>query len=293
MSSLLGLVSSVSSFAQSSPGLATAAAALFLVFLLVAALTLAACRALAAPPPRGGSAVTLPNGMRITHWQQLETDFLYKEIWGEASAYGKPGDVAFKRGAVIVDAGANIGMFSLYAAARCGGDATIYAFEPIPSTHAVLAANAAAASAGEYAAQFKPAAGARLAIKPFNLGLSDEAGEVVFEHHPNLSIWSTTDADFAQKRLERVAGDLPRATSCVPPAAPPAAGGRCPAAAESAPLPLATPAAARALPRACLPSPPSPPAQPQQHLAGAPAAHRVRLLGGELLPGQGGHDGED
>ena len=198
---------------SSSPALLFGAVLLILPVLLVLLLTCVACRALSAPTPLGGSPTTLPNGMRITHWQSTETDFLYSEIWGAESAYGRPGSVEFKPGAVVIDAGANIGMFSLYAAARCRGDARIYSFEPIPSTHAVLAANAAAANAGAYAAQFEPAKGATLAIKTFNLGLSDSAASVVFEHHPNLTIWSTTDADFAQKRLDRIAGDLPRATS--------------------------------------------------------------------------------
>ena len=171
------------------------------------------------PTPRVGSACMLPNGMAITHWQQSETDFLYSEIWGAESAYaggrGGGGALRFAPGAVIVDAGANIGMFSLYAAARCGGHATIYAFEPIPSTHGVLAANAAAANAGAFGAVFQPRRGARLAIKAFNVGLSDTAADVVFEHHPNFSVWSTTDADFAKQRIDRIAGDLPRATQCV------------------------------------------------------------------------------
>lgn len=29
-------------------------------------------------PPDGGTPVTLPNGMRIHHWQKIETDYLYK-----------------------------------------------------------------------------------------------------------------------------------------------------------------------------------------------------------------------
>jgi FkbM family methyltransferase len=174
---------------------------------------------LSKPTPRGGSATTLPNGMRITHWQQSETQFLYDEIWGAESAYagGRGGAAAlrFAPGAVIVDAGANIGMFSLYAAARCGGDVRIFAFEPIPSTFGVLAANAAAANRGEFGAVFRPFKGAKVAIKAFNCGLSDKAADVVFEHHPNFSVWSTTDAKFAQQRIDRIAGDLPRATACV------------------------------------------------------------------------------
>ena len=192
-------------------------AGVFLACALIVAIMIT--MAMLKPTPRAGSACTLPNGMAITHWQQSETDFLYSEIWGAESAYaggrGGVGELRFVPGAVIVDAGANIGMFSLYAAARCGGDATIYAFEPIPSTHGVLAANAAAANKGAFSDFFKPRRGAHLAIKTFNVGLSDKAADVVFEHHPNFSVWSTTDANFAKQRIDRIAGDLPRATQCV------------------------------------------------------------------------------
>ena len=164
------------------------------------------------PTPRSGTPCTLPNGMRVHQWQSSETDFLYKEIWGDESAYGKA-MIVFEPGATIVDAGANVGMFSLYAAARCRGDATIYAFEPIPSTHAVLVANAASANAGAYASVFKPKPGAKLSIKAFNVGLSDAPADVVFDHHPNFSVWSTQDAHFGKARLDRIADDLPRATA--------------------------------------------------------------------------------
>ena len=67
-------------------------------------------------------------------------------------------------------------MFALFAAQQCRGDARIFCFEPMPKTFGVLSQNASSANAGAYSAQFKPAPGAKLSIRPFNLGLSD-AGE--------------------------------------------------------------------------------------------------------------------
>jgi FkbM family methyltransferase len=165
------------------------------------------------PTPRTGTPVTLPNGMRIQQWQKSETDFLYEEIWGRESAYSKEDKIVFEPGATIVDAGANIGMFSLYAAARCKGDAAIYAFEPIDTTYAVLRANAEAATNGAFEETFRPGPKASLKITAINKGLSDKPADVVFEHHPNFSVWSTQDAKFAVERLDRIAEDLPRATA--------------------------------------------------------------------------------
>ena len=179
-----------------------AALVLFLVILL--------WRELNKPPPTGGSSFTLPNGLAIQHWQKDETEFLYKEIWGSESAYSR-GGLIFRPGAVILDAGANIGMFSLFAAGQCGGSARILSFEPIPSTHAVLAANARAATDGKYKSILGSTPGGGLSIEAMNVGLSDAPGDAIFQHHPHFSVWSTSDAGFAEARLTRIAADLPRA----------------------------------------------------------------------------------
>jgi FkbM family methyltransferase len=115
-----------------------------------------------------------------------------------------------------VDAGANIGMFTLLAALRCHGDAEIFAFEPIPTTFSVLAANAAAANRGDYAAAMGGQPGASLTIHAVNSGLSATSEAVVFRHHPNYSIWSTQDADFARQRLDRIVADVAGFVPVVP-----------------------------------------------------------------------------
>lgn len=177
---------------------------------LVAYVLLQAWRALTSPPPAGGTPYTLPNGLRIQHWQASETDFLFTEIWGAESAYSARGGIIFRPGAVILDAGANIGMFSLYAASACRGSARVVSFEPIPSTHAVLAANARAAAAGEYAAVLGGRAG-QLKMEALNVGLASARADATFEHHPHFSVWSTSDAGFAEARLARITEDMPRA----------------------------------------------------------------------------------
>lgn len=58
----------------------------------------------------------------------------------EVAEYFQDG-ITLGPGQVIFDVGANVGLFSLHAAERCGGDATIYGFEPIPDLHAALQTN--------------------------------------------------------------------------------------------------------------------------------------------------------
>jgi FkbM family methyltransferase len=159
-------------------------------------------------PPNGGTAVTLPNGMCIRQWQKIETNFLYGETFGADSVYAKGNLIEFRPGAVVVDAGANIGMFALFAALRCRGEAEVFAFEPIPETFSVLAANAHAANRGQYTATMGAGPGASLTIHAINRGLSDTRHEAVFQHHPNFSLWSTQDADFARQRVDRFVADV-------------------------------------------------------------------------------------
>lgn len=174
---------------------------------LVAAIAAYLSWIMAKPAPKGGTDYKLPNGMVIKQWQELETKFLFQEIFGSDSAYSRDG-LQFAPGQTIVDAGANIGMFTLFAAKATRGHARILSFEPIPSTHSVLAANCVAAAEGKFDDVFKPAPGAQLRISALRLGLSDGPASVTFEHSPHLSIWSARDPAFVEERKRRFAADL-------------------------------------------------------------------------------------
>jgi FkbM family methyltransferase len=79
-------------------------------------------------------------------------------------------EIARKRGAdpfIFVDVGGNVGLFSLLVAAQSKGRARILAFEPEPGNFARLA--------------FNVAANPGVPIKPLQLALSDEAGELAIE----------------------------------------------------------------------------------------------------------------
>jgi FkbM family methyltransferase len=120
--------------------------------------------------------VRLPNGMEI-HSQRAEEARL---MYGEVGNYLKYG-LTLKPGAVIVDVGANIGLFALWAYQHCQGNLSVYAFEPIPAIFEMLAAN------------FKHIDGQRL--RAFQLGLSSQAGQVSFAYYPNATFASTAYPD--------------------------------------------------------------------------------------------------
>lgn len=51
------------------------------------------------------------------------------------------GDLVLERGDVVVDIGANIGLFSIFAAKKVGADGRVYALEPIEKTRQILSRN--------------------------------------------------------------------------------------------------------------------------------------------------------
>lgn len=84
----------------------------------------------------------LPDGRTVWSLNRSETDYLYREIFTD-QVYLHPDGFDLPAAPVVVDAGANIGLFSLFAVDRWPG-ATVHAFEPAPEVFEVLRLNAAA-----------------------------------------------------------------------------------------------------------------------------------------------------
>ena len=122
----------------------------------------------------------LPNGLTIHHINKHETDFLYKEIFGER-AYLKHG-ITLDSGACVFDVGANIGMFTLFVKQECP-DATVHAVEPVPQIVKVLRFNAS--RFGEN-------------VKVYQNGMSSREGEASFTYYPDYSIMSGFHADASE-----------------------------------------------------------------------------------------------
>jgi FkbM family methyltransferase len=136
-------------------------------------------------PPSGEGLLRrfrLPNGMEIYHQNEAETLHFYKDIF-EHRSYVRHG-VRLPRGAVVLDVGANIGLFTLFAHAEVE-DARIYAFEPAPAMFELLRRNVAARGVS-----------ARL----FNVGLSDRERTAPFTFYPNSTGMSSFRADLAEER---------------------------------------------------------------------------------------------
>jgi amino acid adenylation domain-containing protein/FkbM family methyltransferase len=119
----------------------------------------------------------LPNGLRIAQQNASMTKFVYHEIFKQQT-YLNCG-ITLQDNPVVVDIGANIGLFTLSIAQRRPA-ARIFAFEPVPQTFRVLAWNTCV---------WAPQA----VIE--NVGLGAKADSVVFTHYPDFSGASGRYAD--------------------------------------------------------------------------------------------------
>lgn len=115
----------------------------------------------------------LPNGMAVFSKNSSETAFAYKEIFEEHS-YGKFG-IELGAGDVVLDIGANIGMFSLFILSNYPG-VKVYAFEPIPPVYELLKATTALYDTRD--------------VNIYNIGVSDRESETVFTYYPNNTMLS-------------------------------------------------------------------------------------------------------
>jgi natural product biosynthesis luciferase-like monooxygenase protein/FkbM family methyltransferase len=125
----------------------------------------------------GHSRFELPSGLLVAHLSAEQTSALYREIF-EQEIYLRHG-ISLRDGDCVFDVGANIGLFTLFAAARAPR-ARIHCFEPIPATFEVLRANVALH---------------RLDARLFPLGLSDREEEADFTFYPRMAGLSGRHAD--------------------------------------------------------------------------------------------------
>ncbi len=110
-------------------------------------------------------------------------------VWDEIESYFPDGQ-GVRAGETVFDVGANIGLFSLAAFRQSGGKAHIWSFEPIPSTCAIVEANAR---------RFDPQEKQWHTIRA---GLGKQNEIAVLNHFPRLSVLSGRFRGAEQARRE-------------------------------------------------------------------------------------------
>lgn len=130
----------------------------------------------------GHQRYTLPDGMTVAHQHDFIARGLYQEIF-EQSIYLRHG-LALEDGGVVVDVGANIGLFTLFAHRRAAGVRS-FLFEPVPNTFTVLEANVRLYG---------------LDARLFNCALGEKEGRASFTYYPFSSGLSGRYADVVKDR---------------------------------------------------------------------------------------------
>jgi FkbM family methyltransferase len=145
------------------------------------------------PPLRSSS---FPGAGEFFYISKVETAFMAKGIWNDR-IYDGGAPLQLPPDAVVVDAGANIGLFSLYIhSLRLAGRPRILAFEPIPAIFAALEANVRRRGAGSQ-------------VRLFNVGLSERAGTATFHFYKNLAACSSVEDRDSELREISETQDVP------------------------------------------------------------------------------------
>lgn len=131
------------------------------------------------------------SGRDLHHINLWEAVFLREEVKGYV-AHG----IQLQAGATVVDVGANIGVFSAYVHELLGGDAWVFAFEPVPPIFAVLDRNV------------KDRFGERVTALPY--GLSSREDEVEFTYFPAATLLSSSwrNRENIESERERIGGGI-------------------------------------------------------------------------------------
>lgn len=115
-----------------------------------------------------------------------ETIFLLDEILTQ-EIYN---EFEIQEGDTVFDIGANIGIYSILAAKKCGPSGRVFAFEPVPELNSILSGNV-------------QLHGLEKTVTVKKVGISDAKGEKTFDYYPYLTALSSYDSD-QNKRIETI-----------------------------------------------------------------------------------------
>lgn len=130
----------------------------------------------------------LDNGINILDINKHETDFLYNEIFVE-NTYNKP-EFNIDPNGVVLDVGANIGLFALYMTNWIKG-INVKCFEPSPACAEVLRENTLHL---------------KEQIEVLEVAAGDQNTTCEFHHYPGYTIMSSLMADETEDRGTLIAG---------------------------------------------------------------------------------------
>lgn len=150
--------------------------------------------------PAGPWALKFRNGVVIEAPPRGQLDFLFYEVWVRES-YVPPG-YEIGPGEIVVDVGANLGIFAAFAATRAPG-VRVVAYEPSPEVFPYLRRNLTASRLGNVEAVQAAVAG-EAGVRPFSEGGNAMLGTLGVAGGPGVAVRCVGLADlFATHGLDR------------------------------------------------------------------------------------------
>ena len=168
------------------------------------------------------SLLMLPNGLEVECISPSEALFIYKEIW-ERRCYAQH-SISLLPGAVIVDVGANLGLFCLWALQEQPDASHVYAFEPLAPLAGLAERNLAASGLAGRVTVVRAGLGATAGTRRFTFfphmpgnstahprekwvlqGPAMRAGASAFEGAATVDCTVTTLAAFVRERQQAAA----------------------------------------------------------------------------------------
>lgn len=131
--------------------------------------------------PSREATVQLPGGLRVYAPQPAETEYLYQDVF-EHKTYDR-GGLRYPETGVVLDVGAHIGLFTLYAKRKSPG-LRVLAFEPCPPLFDPLRRNV----------------GELDGVELYGFGLGASADSAALTYYPHLTGMSSFHPDDAQER---------------------------------------------------------------------------------------------
>lgn len=129
--------------------------------------------------------VLLPNNTKIFCLRKDEAYILYEQV----QEYFKNG-IELQEGDIVIDVGANIGLFTLWAYQSCNKNINVYALEPVPEVFDVLYQNIQRYDSEK--------------LKALPYGISQVDKTQVFAYYPNASALSTAYPDSSGKEKAKI-----------------------------------------------------------------------------------------
>jgi hypothetical protein len=137
---------------------------------------------------RGERTLKLPNGLVLDYVSKTDVPVLYDEVFVQR-CYAGHGLPALSAGDVVVDVGANVGVFAIDAARSVAPGGTVLAVEPAPAAAAALSRNLV---------RHCPA-GVSASVAPVALSDAEHPAATLFIY-PRVAGWSTLHPDDEEAR---------------------------------------------------------------------------------------------